>query len=136
MIKKGDRVKMLSDTTTGIVSSVNGAVANVTIEDGFDIPVLITDLVAVASEDEKKAMAKMGVGDGTPVNTAGGAKTPVREKAPKPPRDTNRYGRIALADDYEDEEEVDLSHIRDIYLKKVERHFKGLEAPGGNFELV
>ncbi|MDR2935960.1 MAG: DUF2027 domain-containing protein [Rikenellaceae bacterium] len=122
MIKKGDRVKFINDTGAGTVTAINGAIATVAVEDGFDIPALLTDLVAVEADEESSAMRRMGVGDGTPVNrpgSGGSSKAPPRaEKERKPQRHkAPQYGRIALADDYEDEDEADLSHIRQNFLK-------------------
>ena len=122
MIRKGDRVKFINDTTVGTVAAIEGKIAHVTVEDGFDIPVLITDLVAIAAEEEQKAIRQMGVGDGTPVNTnAGAGKPKVREpKRPQPQRPAASYGKISLVEDFEDDDEdlPDLVAIRQNYLKR------------------
>lgn len=118
MIKKGDRVKFISDTTTGIVSSINGAVANVTIEDGFEVPVLITDLVAVNEEEEKKAINKMGVGDGTPIVKGKPQKNTQPKEKTASRHSEQRFGKIALTDDYEDDDPIDLSYIKSNYIRK------------------
>jgi hypothetical protein len=123
MIRKGDRVKFLNDATVGTVARIEGAVAHVSVEDGFDIPVLLADLVAVDTETERQAMRRMGVGDGTPVNTNTGREPrPVPSKKPQPQRHTPQYGRISLIDDSaaeEDEDDLpDLTAIRQNYLKR------------------
>ncbi len=122
MIKKGDRVKFISDTGVGTVTAINGAIATVSVEDGFDIPALLTDLVAVEADEESSAMRRMGVSDGTPVNrpgSGGGSKTPPRAEKERKPQQHKapQYGRIALSDDYEDEDDVDLSYIKQNFLK-------------------
>ena len=121
MIRKGDRVKFINDTTVGTVSSIEGKIAHVTVEDGFDIPVLLTDIVAINTEDEQKAIRQMGVGDGTPVNTDTGAGKPKqREQKPQTKRQATQYGKISLVDDFEDDDEdlLDLVAIRQNYLKR------------------
>jgi hypothetical protein len=123
MIRKGDRVKFINDTTVGTVASVEGKMARVTVEEGFEIPVLITDLVAIDTDQEQQAMRQMGVGDGTPINTnAGKNRSPQREKKPQPPRQSLQYGKIALVDDdpaeEDDEDALDLAIIRQNYLKR------------------
>ncbi len=117
MIKKGDRVKFINDTSVGVVSSINGAIANVTVEDGFEIPALLTDLVKVDQEEESAAIKKMGVGDGVPVGTKGERRPPKKEKPAQRERSANRYGKITLVDDYQDEEPLDLSYLKSSYLK-------------------
>ncbi len=118
MIKKGDRVKFISDTTVGVVTSINGSIASVMVEDGFEIPAMITDLVVVAAEAEQEAMKKMGVGDGTPVNAGRHKPDAPKEKIKTPRRSAPQYGRIALADDYEDEDPIDLSYIKSNYIRQ------------------
>ena len=122
MIRKGDRVKFLNDATVGIVSRIEGSMAHVTVEDGFEIPVLLTDLIAINAEEEKKAMRQMGVGDGTPVNTnTGKGKPQQKERKPQPQRQVQQYGKISLVDDSaeedDDEDMLDLVAIRQNYLK-------------------
>ena len=123
MIRKGDRVKFLNDATVGTVAAIEGKIAHVTVEDGFDIPVMITDLVAIDAEEEQKAIRQMGVGDGTPVNTnAGAGKPKQKEHKPQPQRQATQYGKIALVDDSDDGEDdedfLDLVAIRQNYLKR------------------
>lgn len=58
-IKAGDKVKFLNDTGGGIVSEIiNDRMVNVRIEDGFDIPVLISELIL--DSDENKLIEKAG----------------------------------------------------------------------------
>ncbi len=109
MIRPGDRVKFINDTTVGTVASIEGKIARVTVEEGFDIPVLLTDIVAIDTETEKQAIRQMGVGDGTPVGTKG--PRPKGNK-PKPQRQGPQYGRISLVDDpVGGEEEDDLPDL-------------------------
>jgi len=120
MIRKGDRVKFLNEATVGTVARIEGSMAYVSVEDGFEIPALLTDLVATSAEDERVAMRRMGVGDGTPVGTKGPRP---RETKAKPPRLAPQYGRIALAPDADEDEEdddnlPDLVAIRQNYLKR------------------
>ena len=122
MIRKGDRVKFINDTTVGTVASIEGKIAHVTVEDGFDIPVMLTDIVAINTEEEQKAIRQMGVGDGTPVNTNTGKGAP-KHKEPKvqPQRQTTQYGKISLVDDSGDEDDedlLDLIAIKQNYLKR------------------
>lgn len=119
MIRKGDRVKFLNEATVGTVARIEGSIAYVSVEDGFEIPALLTDLVATSTEDEQAAMRRMGVGDGVPV----GAKGPrPRETKARPQRPAPQYGRIALTPDAGDDEEEDdlpdLIAIRQNYLKR------------------
>ena len=123
MIRTGDRVKFINDTTVGTVASIEGKIAHVTVEDGFDIPVMLTDIVAINTEEEQKAIRQMGVGDGTPVNTNTGKSTPKRkEQKPQPQRQATQYGKISLIDDFEGEEDdedlLDLVAIKQNYLKR------------------
>jgi len=45
--KKGDKVRFISTTGSGIVSAVNKGIVTVMIEDGFEIPVEASDLVVI-----------------------------------------------------------------------------------------
>lgn len=121
MIRKGDRVKFMSDTTVGVVKAIDGKIAHVEVEDGFEIPALLTDLVAIDAEAEQKAIRQMGLGDGRPVNTTTGKGKPKsKEKKPLPQRQTPQYGKISLVDEFEEEEDddfPDLVAIRQNYLK-------------------
>lgn len=118
MIRIGDRVKFLSDTGSGIVVSIKGEVATVEMEDGFDVPAPLTDLVAVAKEDELEAIAKIGVSDPKP--GASRRRAPEEKREAKKTAAYSRYGKISLVDDYGDEEEiVDVTQLRRQYLKNV-----------------
>jgi len=48
-IKLGDEVRFLNENLEGVVTSINGNTAGVTIEDDFEIPVPISQLVKVTS---------------------------------------------------------------------------------------
>lgn len=118
MIRIGDRVKFLSDTGSGVVVSIKGAVATVEMEDGFDVPAPLTDLVAVAEEDELEAIAKIGVGDHKP--GASRRRAPEEKKDVKRAAAYSRYGKISLVNDYGDDEDmVDVAQLRQQYLKNV-----------------
>ena len=53
-LKVGDRVKFLNDTGGGIVSQIlDNNMVNVRIEEGFEIPVTVTELIKVTDENEK-----------------------------------------------------------------------------------
>ena len=118
MIRIGDRVKFLSDTGSGVVVSIKGAVATVEMEDGFDVPAPLTDLVAVAEEDELEAIAKIGVGDHKPC--ASRRRAPEEKKDVKRAAAYSRYGKISLVNDYGDDEDmVDVAQLRQQYLKNV-----------------
>lgn len=118
MIRVGDRVKFLSDTGSGIVVSIKGEVATVEMEDGFDVPAPLTDLVAVAKEDELEAIAKIGVSDPKP--GASRRRAPEEKREVKKTAAYSRYGKISLVDDYGDEEEiVDVTQLRQQYLKNM-----------------
>ncbi len=118
MIKIGDRVKFLSDTGSGIVVSIKDTIAMVEMEDGFDVPAPLTDLVAVAEEEELAAIAKIGIGDRKP--GASRRRAPEEKKEVKKAAAYSRYGKISLVDDYGDDEEiVDVNQLRQQYLKNV-----------------
>lgn len=113
MIKAGSRVKFVSDTGAGIVRSIQGNIAYVEVEDGFEIPALISDIVEVEIEEENAAIVKIGPSDPKP---AASRQTETGKNAQKKQRATvrglNNYGRVSLADDYEDDEPIDLSKFR------------------------
>ncbi|MEG1935100.1 MAG: DUF2027 domain-containing protein, partial [Rikenellaceae bacterium] len=66
MIKIGDRVKFLNDVGVGKVQKIQGTIVTVDREDGFEIPVLISELVVVDKAEEMIAISKIGVGDERP----------------------------------------------------------------------
>ncbi len=58
-IKVGDKVKFLNDTGGGIVSEIiDNKMVNVRIEDGFDVPVLISEIIL--DSDENKLIEEAG----------------------------------------------------------------------------
>ncbi len=113
MIKAGSRVKFVSDTGVGIVRSIQGNMAYVEVEEGFEIPALISDIVEVEIEAENAAIVKIGPSDPKP---AASRQTATSDGSQKKQRATvrglNNYGRVSLADDYEDDEPIDLSKLR------------------------
>lgn len=113
MIKAGSRVKFVSDTGVGIVRSIRGNMAYVEVEDGFEIPALISDIVEVEIEQENAAIVKIGPSDPKPAaagRPADGVTQTKKQRATV--RGLNNYGRVSLADDYEDDEPIDLSKLR------------------------
>lgn len=122
MIKAGSRVKFVSDTGVGIVRSIKGNMAYVEVEDGFEIPALISDIVEVELEEENAAIVKIGPSDPKP--SAGGQAASPNDRTPKKQKATvrglNNYGKVSLTDDYEDDEPIDLSRLRRSYAKQVE----------------
>lgn len=114
MVKVGSRVKFISDTGVGIVRSIEGSLARVEVEDGFEIPALLSDLVEVAIEQENAAIVRIGPDDPKP------AGRPVTAAAPnaREHRGVREYGRISIADDYQDDEPIDLSALRRSYQKQ------------------
>lgn len=120
MIKAGSRVKFISDTGVGIVCSIKGNIAYVEVEDGFEIPALISDIVEVDIEAENAAIVRIGPSDPKPSASHAG---PVADGAPKKQRATvrglNNYGKVSLADDFEDDEPIDLSKLRKTFTTSV-----------------
>ncbi|WP_298064588.1 DUF2027 domain-containing protein [uncultured Rikenella sp.] len=113
MIKAGSRVKFISDTGVGIVRSIKGNMAYVEVEDGFEIPALISDIVEVEIEEENAAIVKIGPSDPKPSTShAAGTNDASTKKQRATVRGLNNYGRVSLADDYEDDEPIDLSKFR------------------------
>lgn len=118
MIRVGDRVKFLSDTGSGVVISIKDAIATVEMEEGFEVPAPLTDLVAVAEEEEREAIAKIGVGERKP--GASRRRAPEEKKEVKRAAAYSRYGKISLVEDCGDDEEiVDVTQLRQQYLKNV-----------------
>lgn len=65
MIKLGDKVRFINENMQGTVTSIKGNTAGVTIEDDFEIPVLLSDIVKIndilnrpKTEDEKPITVK------------------------------------------------------------------------------
>lgn len=114
MIRIGDRVKFISDTGSGIVRSVSGTLASVEVEDGFEIPVMLNDIVPVTLEDEQKTADRIGYDEPKIKRQKTADGRPITQKSPK----AQHYGRISMADEYEDEDPVDMHLIRSNYLKR------------------
>lgn len=131
MIKAGSRVKFVSDTGVGIVRSIKGNMAYVEVEDGFEIPALISDIVEVEIEAENAAIVKIGPSDPKPsashAGTGGGDGSQKKQRATV--RGLNNYGRVSLADDFEDDEPIDLSKLRKSFSKTAEEHVDRTPAP-------
>lgn len=130
MIKAGSRVKFISDTGVGIVRSIKGNIAYVEVEDGFEIPALISDIVEVEIEAENAAIVKIGPSDPKPSTSHAG---PSADGSPKKQRATvrglNNYGRVSLADDFEDDEPIDLSKLKKSFVKTAEEQVDRTPAP-------
>lgn len=47
MIKLGDKVRFVNENMQGVVTSLNGNTAGVTIEDDFEIPVMLSEIVKI-----------------------------------------------------------------------------------------
>lgn len=105
MVKVGDRVKFLSDTGVGIVRSVSGNMAQVEV-DGFEIPALLSDIVAVALEQENAAVVRIGPDDHTPHKASGG-----RGSRPAP----QEYGKVAIDTSWQDDQVVDVAKLKRDY---------------------
>lgn len=58
MAKKGDTVRFLNSTGGGIISRIDGQIAYVTDEDGFDTPVLLKELVVVMPAGQQTSPAQ------------------------------------------------------------------------------
>ncbi len=120
MIKIGDRVKFINDVHVGIVKSIRNAIANVEVEDGFVVPAVISELVAVDEEEERRAVERIGVGDERPGTKGKAAKKEQKEEKTKRVSAFSRYGKVALlSEDEEEEESIDLNAIREQYLRQV-----------------
>lgn len=130
MIKAGSRVKFISDTGVGIVRSIKGNIAYVEVEDGFEIPALISDIVEVEIEAENAAIVRIGPSDPKPSASHAG---PSADGSPKKQRATvrglNNYGKVSLADDFEDDEPIDLSKLKKSFAKTAEEQIDRTPAP-------
>lgn len=92
MISVGDRVKFISDTGVGIVRSIKNGIAQVDV-DGFEIPSLISDIVLSPLDQEQ--MAKMLIGP---------SDAPTKKSnLPQNSKGGNKYGKLSIEDDFEDE---------------------------------
>ncbi len=130
MIKAGSRVKFVSDTGVGIVRSIKGSMAYVEVEDGFEIPALISDIVEVEIEAENAAIVSIGPSDPKPSGSRAGTGADGSQKKQKATvRGLNNYGRVSLADDYEDDEPIDLGKLRKSYAKTAAEQVDRTPAP-------
>lgn len=114
MIKVGSRVKFLHSTGVGIVRSIKSDIANVDV-DGFEIPALLSDIVEVPVEDENAAIVRIG---------------PDQPKVPKSSSNNQqqtqarvsqgqRYGKVSIVDDYQDDDVIDIQRLKSQYSKAV-----------------
>lgn len=120
MIKVGDRVKFLSETLSGIVKSIDGTTAVVLTEDDFEIPAMLSDLIAVDNIEEQRAKERIGYDQPRPGGGTRGAGRSAEPKHNAAKREVPRYGRITLEPEFDDEDEsseegdeqLDMSDIR------------------------
>lgn len=113
MITIGSRVKFLHSTGTGIVRSIKGNIANVDV-DGFEIPALLSDIVDVPVEAENAAIVKIGPSDPKHQKQRSTSSGSTTLKA------ANRYGKISIEADYEDDEpSIDVNHMKRQYAASV-----------------
>lgn len=124
MIKIGDRVKFLSDTSVGVVTKIHGESVFVDVEEGFEIPVDISDLVVVNKQDELDAIARIGMGDEKPgaKKAVHGAKLKKEELKVRDRAAYARYGKVSLVDTSQEEDQedlLDMERIRDQYRKSL-----------------
>lgn len=123
-------MKFVSDTGVGIVRSIKGNMAYVEVEDGFEIPALISDIVEVEIEAENAAIVSIGPSDPKPSgNRAGTSADGSQKKQKATMRGLNNYGRVSLADDYEDDEPIDLGKLRKSYTKTAAEQVDRTPAP-------
>ncbi len=108
MIKPGDRVKFISDTEVGVVKEVVGNMAYVSVEEGFDIPAMLSDLMLLDEETEKQIQHKMGYEK--PAAPQGRKTKPA--DAPAPRKSAPHYGKISLAPEYEEDDPLDYAYIK------------------------
>jgi hypothetical protein len=55
MIKLGDKVRFVNENMQGVVTSIKGNTAGVMIEDDFEIPVLLSEIVKINDVLDKPA---------------------------------------------------------------------------------
>ena len=122
MLRIGDRVKFLSQTGVGIITKIEKDIVWVDVEDGFELPIQINDVVAVSKEQELEALASFGEDDNRP-GTKKGKPKPKKTREVKVEREAyKRYGKITLVneEDMEDDEElIDLHEIKERYVKNL-----------------
>lgn len=117
MIKIGDRVKFISDTGVGVVRSINNGIAQVEV-DGFEIPALISDIVAVDSASEADVRRRIGPDSPTHKTNSTASKSSTKTS----------YGKIAIEDDFEDEP-IDIQAIKRQYAAYQKSQVKNQDAP-------
>lgn len=122
MIKIGDRVKFLSDTSVGVVTKIHADIVFVDVEEGFEIPVDISDLVVVNKQDELDAIQRIGMEDDKPgaKKAIHGAKLKKEEPKIKDRAAYAKYGKVSLVDSSEDEDYqdiLDMDRIKEQYIK-------------------
>ena len=116
-MKIGDRVKFINDVGAGTVVKIEGTIITVDREDGFEIPTLISELVVVEKEEELRAISRIGVSDIKPGRRKKG--DPIAPKTEKKLKAYTRFGKVALVDDYEDDEPIDIASIRENYARNM-----------------
>ena len=100
MLKIGDKVRFLNDVGGGTVSGFQGKdIVLVADEDGFEIPTLISEVVAVETDDYN--IAKVVAGQ--------------KKKKKEGPMPTSVKNALAVNDDDEEEEEVDIADKESSY---------------------
>lgn len=114
MVTVGSRVKFLHSTGTGIVRSIKGNLANVDV-DGFEIPVLLSDIVEVPIEAENAAIVRIGPSDPKVKRTPGSNPTMSIKSG-------QTYGKVSIDADYEDDEDmIDVNRLKKQYAANVVR---------------
>ncbi|MFI3322786.1 MAG: Smr/MutS family protein [Rikenellaceae bacterium] len=123
MIKLGDRVKFINDVGVGTVIKISGQIVTVDREDGFEVPALITELVVVPKEEEMRVITRIGVSDVKPgrVKRNREEQEAYREQKKHNRSALSRYGRVTLADEYEEDEEdmIDMYAIKENYIRNM-----------------
>lgn len=122
MIKVGDRVKFINDIGAGKVIKIDGSIVTVDREDGFEVPSLITELVVVDKAEELRVISKIGVSDPRPgqVKRNKAEQQAYRDQKKFSKSALNRYGRITITSDYEDEDEpIDIYSMKEAYTRNV-----------------
>lgn len=114
MIKVGSRVKFLHSTGVGIVRSIKGNIANVDV-DGFEIPALLSDIVDVPVEQENAAIVRIGPDQPKTPKSSYNAQQPSQTRI----KQGQRYGKVSIIDDYQDEEVIDVQRLKSQYSKTI-----------------
>jgi len=60
-LKLGDKVRFVNENMQGVVTSLNGKIAGVTIEDDFEIPVATNEIVKIAEDAPAKEEQSTGI---------------------------------------------------------------------------